>query len=227
MVGQRFGELAGGENLRTNVFDEGCIGGKGATWVSVLRRRENSHFFAEVANGHLNGAEQIRVIRNYDSAFIIVFETVHQHLRRQVYIGTFFLRADDIHISLSICERHVPDVREKRAEDDLEVGRGSQRAQVGFLPLAFLGIAWARFHQCGEIVNAPDLVTWQKNAAQGGKIKPFVGRAFDRAVIEIETVYVHVCDHGSQFKNRDRREAVSHRVRELLPGGMPLLSSEA
>ena len=76
------------------MLDEGGIVRQRAAGVFVARGRKDAHFFTQIANRNLYRAQQIRVIRHHDGAFIVILESVQQHLRRQVDIIAFLLGFD-------------------------------------------------------------------------------------------------------------------------------------
>lgn len=176
--------------MRTNMFDKSRVCGQRAAWMFVLSWRKNAHGFAQIANDHLNWTQQIRVVGNHYGALIIISETIHEHLRRQVYVRAFLLSLDDIHISFAVGHRHIGHMRQKTSQNNIHIWQGFQSPQVGLLAVLLVWVVLARVHQRGEVIDSFDLMAGEQDFAQRGKVQPFIKRAFDCAIIEIEPVYV-------------------------------------
>lgn len=96
-----------------------------------------------------------------------------------------------------------------------DVGQGFQGAQIDLLPQVLLRIARPAFDERGAVMNASDLVGRKFQPTEGVKIQPFVRRAFEATVIQVECVNIEVRDHR-----------VAKTKPPWLEGGFAYLTSE-
>jgi hypothetical protein len=80
-------------------------------------------------------------------------------------------------------------------ENNLEVWNGSQGSKVGLLPVGYIGVIRSRANVGGEVLDLQNLMGWQQEAAQRGKVQPFVLCSLNHTVVEIEPVNIDISPH--------------------------------
>ena len=86
---------------------------------------------------------------------------------------------------------------------DCEIGNSLKGADLDFLSLKFPGILCGWSNLGHEIADTMDVVPGKQSPAKSLQVEPFVGRAFDRAVVEIETIDVDIHLHSMSSKSKE------------------------
>ena len=109
--------------------------------------------------------------------------------------------------------------------DDFQVGQRTQGAEVEQLAIGLVGIIWTGRDQCSEILDLNDLVLGQEKLAKCQNIQPLIGRALDRAIIQVETVYINDRFHFPPLVKKQRRSKTASRPIPEGTGGICLFYS--
>ena len=92
----------------------------------------------------------------------------------------------------------------------LDTGQRGQCLQIRELARWLTGVLRPRIQPCGEIVDFLNCVLWKQLIAESLQIQPFVGRALQQPVVEVEAVDVDVSVQA--LTHKEQRRAFARRA---------------
>ena len=169
-------------------------------WVGVYY----ANLLPEVIPDCLNGCDQIRVVRNNDKDVAVIDKTIQKHCSRDVNVRSLFLILNDSLTyrgsgGVGVTDRVDRKVywirREPSISRDIHGRQKSKGSDIDVLSLWCIGIVGKPYDPSGEILDPINRVTRQQHFAHSADIEPFEGSVSYSAIVEVESVDIHVGAH--------------------------------
>lgn len=178
----------------------------------LFTRIQNAHRKAQLLRDQANRLSEIGVIRNEYRNLKASLMGVMEQVRGNIDIGALLFALDDIdHASAPrgwVCKEHPYGGGEKRAIDNRDDGERSQRAEVDLLALGLPDVGGAILDPRRKVFDAGNgIACWKDETAHGLEIEPFVGRAFERAIVEVEPIHIDTGLHRLLIHKQSPAEA--------------------
>lgn len=177
------GQLALGEDVARNVLVIGGVvaqPGDSVVWI------ENNDRLAEILAHDVDGTDEVRVSADQNKNVGLVMESVHQHRRGDVDVGTLFFQLDDTDHAVAsrvarlagvFIDGHPSSVFAVEALNDLNLGKGGKRLKVNLLMVKGGGVMRIGLDGSREVLDGLNrVVVAEKGLNQLNGVEPLVRR---------------------------------------------------